>query len=111
MTSGKTYDDLQRFGHANLEASMKVFGDVAKGWQAIAAEMTDYTRRSLEQSTAAFEKLMSARSIEQALEIQASFAKRSYDDYMQQLAKVNGLYADLAKDAYKPMQQAFQNMR
>ena len=54
----------------NVDAAMKVFGEWNKGWQAIAAEMTDYTKRSFEESTATFEKLLSAKSVEQAIEIQ-----------------------------------------
>ena len=33
---------------------------------------------------------------EQAVEIQTSYAKRAYDDYMQHLSKIGGLYASMA---------------
>ena len=38
--------DLPKFGQANMETSMKMFGEWTKNMQAIAAEMTDYTLRS-----------------------------------------------------------------
>ena len=41
--------------------------------------------------------------MEQAIEIQTGFARRAYDDYMQQMTKLGGMYANLAKDAYKPL--------
>ena len=85
---------------------MKVFGEWNKGWQAIAAEMTDYTKRSFEEGTATFEKLLSAKSVEQAIEIQTGFAKRAYDGYMHQMSKIGGMYAELAKEAYKPVEKA-----
>ena len=88
---------------------MKVFGEWNKGWQAIAAEMTDYTKRSFEESTATFEKLLSAKSVEQAIEIQSGFAKRAYDGYMHQMSKIGGMYAELAKEAYKPVEKAMQS--
>ena len=90
---------------------MKMFGDWNKSWQAIAAEMSDYSKRSFEDSTATFEKLLGAKSLEQAFEIQSSFAKRAYDDYMQQLTKIGSMYTSLAKDAYKPVERAIQNGR
>jgi phasin family protein len=90
---------------------MKMFGEWSKGWQAIAAEMTDYTKRSFEESTAMAEKLLSAKSIEQAVEIQTGYAKRAYDDYMHQVSKLGGLYAELAKEAYKPVEKALQGAR
>jgi hypothetical protein len=103
--------DIQKISQTNVDTVMKIFGDWNKGWQAIAAEMTDYSKRTFEDGTATFEKLVSAKSVEQAVEIQTSFAKRAYDDYMHQLTKIGGMYSSLAKDAYKPVEKAFQNGR
>ncbi len=107
----KNFDDVQKIGQANMDASMKVWGDLTKNWQAIAAEFTDYTKRSFEDSTQTFEKLVSSKSIEQAMEIQTNYAKRAYDDYMHQMTKIGSMYAELAKEAYKPMERALQNVR
>ena len=107
----KPFDDFQKLSQGNTDAAMKMFGEWTKGWQAIAAEMTDYTKRSFEESTATFEKLLSAKSLEQAVEIQSGFAKRAYDGYMHQMSKIGGLYADLAKEAYKPVEKALQSAR
>ncbi|MBX9862070.1 MAG: phasin family protein [Hyphomicrobium sp.] len=103
--------DIQKISQTNVDTALKIFGDWNKGWQAIAAEMTDYSKRAFEDGTATFEKLVSAKSVEQAVEIQTSFAKRAYDDYMHQLSKIGGMYSSLAKDAYKPVEKAFQNVR
>jgi phasin family protein len=107
----KNFEDFQKLGQFNVEATMKAFGEWNKGWQAIAAEMTDYTKRSFEESTATVEKLLTAKSIEQAIEIQTGFAKRAYDEYMHQMSKIGGLYADLAKEAYKPVEKVMQSAR
>ena len=107
----KNFDDFQKIGQTNMDAAMKFYGEWNKGWQAIAAEMSVYTKRSFEEGTATFEKLMSAKSLEQAIEIQSSYAKRAYDSYMQQMSKLSSMYVDLAKDAYRPIEKAFQNGR
>jgi hypothetical protein len=107
----KNYEDFQKLGQQNVDTAMKMFGEWSKGWQAIAAEMTDYTKRSFEESTATVEKLLSAKSFEQAVEIQTGFAKRAYDDYMHQVSKLGGLYAELAKEAYKPVEKVLQGAR
>ncbi len=107
----KPFEDFQKLGQTNVDAAMKVFGEWNKGWQAIAAEMTDYTKRSFEDSSATFEKLVSSRSIEQVMEIQTTYAKRAYDEYMHQLTKIGGMYAELAKEAYRPVERALQNGR
>jgi hypothetical protein len=107
----KNYEDFQKLGQKNVDTAMKMFGEWSKGWQAIAAEMTDYTKRSFEEGTATVEKLLAAKSIEQAVEIQTGYAKRAYDDYMHQVSKLGGLYAELAKEAYKPVERALQGAR
>jgi phasin family protein len=102
----KNFEDFQKLSQTNLDSAAKLFGEWNKGWQAIAAEMSDYTKRSFEESTATFEKLLSAKTLEQALEIQTGFAKRAYDGYMHQMSKLGGMYAELAKEAYKPVEKA-----
>lgn len=104
-------EDIQKLSQTNIDSAMKVFGEWSKGMQTIAAEMTDYTKRSFEESTATFEKLLSAKSVEQAFEIQSGYAKRAYDGYMHQMSKMGTLYADLAKEAYKPVEKALNSTR
>ena len=103
--------DFQKLGQANVDATMKLFGDWQKNWQVVAAEMTNYTKRSFEDGTETFEKLLSAKSIDQAMEIQTNYAKRAYEDYIQQMTKFGGMFQDLTKEAYKPMERAFQQLR
>ena len=103
----KSFEDFQKLGQANTDTAMRLVGEWNKGWQTIASEMTDYSKRSFEEGTATFEKLLSAKTIEQAFEIQSSYAKRAYDDYMQQMSKIGSLYSDFAKEAYKPVEKAF----
>ena len=107
----KNLEDFQKLGQSNMETTIKLLGEWSKGWQSIAAEMSDYTKKSFEEGTAAFEKLMSAKSLEQAVEIQAGYAKRAYDGYMHQVSKIGGLYAELAKEAYRPVEKALQGAR
>ena len=97
------FEDMQKLVGTNLDSAMRVFGEWNKNWQAIAAEMGDYTKRSFEQGSATLEKLMGTKSVEQAVEIQTSYAKRAYDDYMQQVTKIGGLYANMAQKAYEPI--------
>lgn len=107
----KNFDDVQKLGQANVETAMNLFGEWTKGWQSVAAEMTDYTKRSFEDGTQTFEKLVGAKSIEQAFEIQSAYAKRAYEEYVQQMTKIGGLYTGLAKDAYRPVERAMKNGR
>jgi hypothetical protein len=107
----KPFDDMQRMNQTGIDTAMKLFGEWGKSWQAIAAEMTDYTKRSFEDGTQTIEKLMTAKSMEQAMEIQSTYAKRAYDDYMHQMTKIGSMYTELAKEAYRPMERVMQGGR
>ena len=58
--------------------------------------------------SAQIKKLLGVKSLDQAFEIQSSFAKRAYDDYMQQVSKIGGMYSEFAKEAVKPVTNALQ---
>lgn len=107
----KNFDDIQKLSQSNMDTAMKMFGEWNKNWQALAAEMGDYTKRSFEEGTATFEKLVAAKSLEQAMEIQTSYAKRAYEDYMQQMNKIGGMYQGFAKEAMKPAEKLMQSVR
>ena len=99
----KNFEDMQKLGQSNVDSAMRMYSEWNKNWQAIAAEMSDYTKRSFEQGSATLEKLMGTKSVGQAIEIQTSYAKRAYDDYMQRVSKIGGIYANMAKEAYEPV--------
>ena len=103
----KGFEEFQKVGKDGFDAAVRSFGEVNKGFQAIAAEVTDYSKKAFEDSTRAFEQLIGAKSIEQAIEIQSQYAKKAYDTYVAEFSKLGEMYAGLAKDAYKPVEAAF----
>lgn len=105
------FQDFQKFGQVNSETAVKMMGDWAKNWQAVTTEMTDYTKRAFQDGQATFEKLISAKTVEQAMEIQTSYAKRAYEDYMQQMTKIGSMYSSFGREAYKPVERAVQSVQ
>ncbi|GLK84232.1 MULTISPECIES: phasin family protein [Ancylobacter] len=95
-------DEIQKLGKDNLDLAMKSFGTVSKGVQAIAVEVADYSKKSFEEGTAAAEKLFGAKTLDKAVEIQSDYFKNSYESFVAQATKIGELYADLAKESYKP---------
>ena len=93
-------------GKSGFDAAVKSLGEVNKGLQAITAEVTNYSKKAFEDGTRAFEQLMSAKTLEQAIEIQSQYTKKAYDTYMAEISKLGEMYVGLAKNAYKPVEQA-----
>ena len=100
----KNFDDIQKYGKDHVDTTMKAWGQVSKGVQAIATETADYSKKSFEEGSAALEKLFGAKSLEKAIEIQTAYAKTAYEGFVAQATKMGELYADLAKETYKPFE-------
>jgi hypothetical protein len=99
-------EEFQRAGKDGFDASVRSLGEVSKGFQAIAATVADYSKKAFEDSTRAFEQLMGVKSFEQAWEIQSQYAKKAFDAYVTQASKLGEMYVDLARNAYRPVEQA-----
>jgi hypothetical protein len=100
----KNFDDVQKFGKENMDLALKSFGAVSKSMQAIAVEVADYSKKSFEDSTAAMEKLMGAKTLEKAIEVQSDYFKSAYEGFVSEATKIGGLCSDLAKETYKPFE-------
>ena len=100
----KNFEEIQKLGQNHVDTTMKQFGTVSKGWQTIATECADYSKKSFEQGSAALEKLFGAKTLEKAIEIQSEYAKSAYEGFVAQATKLGGLYTDLAKESYKPLE-------
>jgi hypothetical protein len=48
------------------------------------------------------ENLLGAKSLDKAFEVQSEYTKAAYEDYVTHATKLGQLYADLAKQTFKP---------
>jgi hypothetical protein len=102
----ENFDTLQKIGKENVDTALKSFGVASKGLQAIATEVADFQKKSFEEGTAALEKLFGAKSLDKAIEAQTEYYKTAYEGFVSKATKIGELYADLAKETYKPFETA-----
>jgi phasin family protein len=102
---------FQAFGKEHLEATAASASNVTKSLQAIAAEAGDYSKKSLEQNTAFVEKLLGVRKLDEAVALQQDFAKSAYEGFVSQMTKMGELYTGLAKEAFRPVENAVAKVR
>ncbi|MEM6615950.1 MAG: phasin family protein [Pseudomonadota bacterium] len=98
------FDNMQKASKENMDTMMETFGTFSKSVQAIAVEVADYQKKAFEDTTAAAEKMMGAKSLDKVLEVQSEYAKSTYEEMVSQATKMSELYMDLAKDTYKPFE-------
>ena len=102
----KWTDESQRISKEGFDAALRSYGELNKGFQAITANMTDYSKRAFEDATRAFEQLAGSKSVEQAIQIQSQYVKKAYDTWVTEASKLSEMYVGIVRDAYKPVEQA-----
>jgi hypothetical protein len=50
------------------------------------------------------EKLSGVKSLDKAIEVQTEYAKSAYETFVAESQKIAGLYTDLAKQTFKPLE-------
>jgi len=98
------FEDFQVYGKEHFDAAVASAGTFTKGVQAIATAVSDYSKKSFEDGSAFVEKLAGVKSFDKAIEVQTDYAKSAYETLIAESTKIGGLYADLAKEAYKPVE-------
>jgi hypothetical protein len=91
---------IKKFRQGEHDMVTTAFDAWARNTQAIAAEVANYSKKSFENSAAAFEKLIGAKSPEKAMEVQTEYLRSAYEELVLVTAKISELYADLARTAY-----------
>jgi phasin family protein len=97
-------EDIQQYGKEHLETVVASATSLQTGLQAIASAYGDYTKKSFEDTRSFVEKLSGVKSLDKAMEVQTEFAKSAYETFVAESQKIAGLYTDLAKQAYKPLE-------
>jgi hypothetical protein len=97
-------EDIQNYGKEQYETALATASGVQSGLSAIAAAYGDYSKKSYEDAKSFVEKLSGVKSLDKALEAQSEYAKTSYETFVADAQKIAGLYGDLAKQAFKPLE-------
>lgn len=100
-------EEIQKFGKQQFEAVTAATTSFSKGLQEIATETTDYSKKAIAANTSVVEKLLGAKNLETAIQIQTEFAKSAYEAFVAEATKIGELYAKLAREAFKPIETTY----
>jgi len=98
--------NFQKLSTEQLESNASAASSFLDTVQAIAAEASNYSRRSLESRSSFVAKLLGATTFESAIQIHSEYAKTSYAGFIAYLMKMTDLRANLAKEFFKPIETA-----
>ena len=97
-------EELQQYGKEQLETVTASAAGLQSGIQAIASAYGDYTRKSFEDTKQFVEKLSGVKSLDKAIEVQTEYARSAYETFVAEAQKIAGLYTDLARTTFKPLE-------
>lgn len=97
--------EYQKAAERGFEAASRSFTEANRAIQAIAAEMTHFSKRRFEDVFHAWEQLLSARSFGDVVEVQARFAQKARDAYTSEMSKLGEMYLNNIRNAAKPVEE------
>ena len=101
----KVGHEYQKAAEIGVEAASRSFGEVNRGLQALAAEMTAYSKKAFDDAIHTWEQLIGVKSVEQAIQIQSQYAKRVFENHIAELSKLGEMGLGMVRDASKPVEQ------
>jgi hypothetical protein len=111
-------DEANRMGQqaqermqSGFDAASRSFSEANKGFQALAAEMMEYSKSAFDDAIRTWEQLIGVRSLEQAMQIQSDYAKRVYENHMAELKKLGEMTVGIMREASKPAEDASRRSR
>jgi hypothetical protein len=97
-------EGIQNYGKEQFEQAVASATTFQSGIQAIATAYGDYAKKSFEDTKSFAEKLSGVKSLDKVLEVQNDYAKTAYETFVAESQKIAGLYTDLAKQTFKPIE-------
>lgn len=90
------FHELHKLGTDNFDLGLRLIRATSNVAQAISEELTDYTRRTLQRSAAASERLTCSQTLDAALDLQTDHAKAALDEFFAQSKRLGELFQSLA---------------
>lgn len=103
--AAKAYDEFAVFGKDTADAMMAASNAYAKGLEQLTAEWLSFSKQSVEEGIATTKALMGARTIQEVVDLQATFAKAQFDQFVSQGAKFGELATKVAQESFEPLNQ------
>ena len=98
-------NEANAYSKKNLEAVIASVTAAAKGAEALGAETLSYSKAAMETQVAAAKLLSGAKSVQEVVELQTTFAKSALEAYIAQMTKASEIVSASMKDSLKPLNE------
>lgn len=97
--------EMNAHSRKNLEAMVASATAAAKGVETVGARAMAFSKKSMEGQIAAAKALSSAKSIQEAVELQTGFAKTAFETYVAEMNELSEITSASVKEALSPINE------
>lgn len=98
-------NEMNAQGKRNLEAVVASVTAATRAAETLGAQAMSYTKSSLEKQVEAARALTGARSVQEAVELQTTFARSALETYVAEMNKATEVMSAAVKDTFKPLNE------
>jgi phasin family protein len=98
-------NEMNAHSKKNLEAVVASVTAATKGAESLGALAISYSKKAMEDQVSAAKALAGAKSVQEAVELQTSWAKSALELYMAEMGKMGETVAAAVKDSMKPLNE------
>ena len=99
------FADMNSHSKRNLEAVVASVTAATKGAESLGAQVTAYAKKATEDQMAAAKSLTTAKSLQEAVELQTSFAKSFLDSYLAEMNRWSDTVSGSVKESMRPINE------
>ena len=99
------FADINSHSKRNLEAVVASVTAATKGAETLGAQVTAFSKKAAEDHMAATKTLTSAKSLQEAVELQTTYAKTFLDAYLAEMNKWSDIVSGSVKESMRPINE------
>ena len=98
-------NDMNAQSKRNLEAVVESVTAATKGAEVLSNEAMAYTKKTVESQVEQAKALSGARSVQEVVELQTSYAKTAMETYIAQMNKATEILTAAVKESFRPLNE------
>ena len=97
--------EMNAHSKKNLEAVVASVTAATKGVETLGAHAVAFSKKAMEDQVAAAKTLSAAKSVQEVVELQTSFAKTAFETYISEMNKMAETVAASVKESVSPLNE------
>ncbi len=99
------FSEANAHSKKNLEAVVASVTAAAKGAESVGAQAMAFSKKTFDDQVAAARSLAGAKSLQEVVELQTTFARSFLENYMSEFGRLSEAVSSSVKDTMKPLNE------